>query len=118
MEAAGSSSPGPDPFGAEYVNVSKFSPDEESLQTERPESSDFDLHPEAAQGISSEVVEQDASGLRSGDQEGSAREEKRTLPENLAKGVVFLECESSAEGGSCDVYLVGTAHVSQVLCSL
>lgn len=41
-------------------------------------------------------------------------EPKRVLPEELAKGVVVLECESSAEGGSCDVYLVGTAHVSQV----
>lgn len=85
---------------------------------ERPEFSDFDILPEAVEGISSEVVEQDASGLRSGDQEGSATEEKRALPDNLAKGVVFLECESSAEGGSCDVYLVGTAHVSQVLCSV
>lgn len=118
MEPTGSPSPGPDPFGADYVHVSKFSPDEASLQTERPEPSDFDLHPEAAEWISSEVVEQDASDLRSGDQEGSAREEKRALPDNLAKGVVLLECESSAEGGSCDVYLVGTAHVSQVLCSL
>ncbi|XP_042384361.1 traB domain-containing protein-like [Zingiber officinale] len=116
MEAAGSASPGPDPFGADYVHVSKSSPDEASLQTERPESPDFDLFPEAAEGISSEVVEQDASGLQSGDQEGSATEEKRELPENLAKGVVFLECESSAEGGSCDVYLVGTAHVSQESC--
>ncbi|KAL0916909.1 hypothetical protein M5K25_014462 [Dendrobium thyrsiflorum] len=41
-------------------------------------------------------------------------EERRILPEDLAKGVVHLECESSTEGGRCDVYLVGTAHVSQI----
>lgn len=47
-------------------------------------------------------------------------EEVRELPEELAKGVVCLECETSAEaaaagvGGTCRVYVVGTAHVSQV----
>ncbi|KAH0458679.1 hypothetical protein IEQ34_011493 [Dendrobium chrysotoxum] len=44
-------------------------------------------------------------------------EERRVLPEDLAKGVVHLECESSTEGGRCDVYLVGTAHVSQESCA-
>ncbi|XP_038981846.1 traB domain-containing protein-like isoform X2 [Phoenix dactylifera] len=43
-------------------------------------------------------------------------ERKRVLPEELSKGVAILECESSAEGGTCDVYLVGTAHVSQESC--
>ncbi|XP_020577393.1 traB domain-containing protein [Phalaenopsis equestris] len=43
-------------------------------------------------------------------------EERRILPEELAKAVLHLECESSAEGGRCDVYLVGTAHVSQESC--
>ncbi|XP_073006138.1 uncharacterized protein [Typha latifolia] len=54
-----------------------------------------------------------------GDSEGSTElgaGRKRVVPEEIAKGVVFLECESSAEGGSCDVYLVGTAHVSQESC--
>lgn len=44
-------------------------------------------------------------------------EERRILLEDLAKGLVHLECESSAEGGRCDVYLVGTAHVSQESCT-
>ncbi|XP_043689970.1 traB domain-containing protein-like [Telopea speciosissima] len=43
-------------------------------------------------------------------------EGNKDLPDELAKNVVILECESSAEGGSCDVYLVGTAHVSQDSC--
>ncbi|TKW26502.1 hypothetical protein SEVIR_3G194600v4 [Setaria viridis] len=49
-------------------------------------------------------------------------EEVRELPEELAKGVVCLECVTSAEaaaagvGGTCRVYVVGTAHVSQESC--
>jgi len=38
-----------------------------------------------------------------------------TLPEELSRNVLVLTCESAAEGGVCDVYLVGTAHVSEVL---
>ncbi|XP_078436967.1 traB family protein isoform X2 [Wolffia australiana] len=45
-----------------------------------------------------------------------SEEPKKILPEELAKGVVVLECESTAGGGSCDVYLIGTAHVSQESC--
>ncbi|KAE9616820.1 hypothetical protein Lal_00034408 [Lupinus albus] len=36
-----------------------------------------------------------------------------TLPEELSRNVLVLSCESSAEGGVCDVYVVGTAHVSE-----
>lgn len=39
------------------------------------------------------------------------------LPEELSRNVVVLSCESAAEGGVCDVYLVGTAHVSEVISS-
>ncbi|GAU47993.1 hypothetical protein TSUD_272390 [Trifolium subterraneum] len=35
------------------------------------------------------------------------------LPVELSRNVVMLSCESSAVGGVCDVYLVGTAHVSE-----
>jgi hypothetical protein len=43
------------------------------------------------------------------------------LPEELARGVVCLECVTSPEAmeagedSTCRVYVVGTAHVSQVL---
>ena len=46
----------------------------------------------------------------------------RELPEELARGVVCLECVTSAEavaageGETCRVYVVGTAHVSQESC--
>ncbi|KAL2328329.1 hypothetical protein Fmac_021756 [Flemingia macrophylla] len=36
-----------------------------------------------------------------------------SLPEDLSRNVLVLSCESAAEGGVCDVYLVGTAHVSE-----
>lgn len=41
--------------------------------------------------------------------------ERRVLPEELWRNVVVLSCEN-VEGGTCDVYLVGTAHVSQESC--
>ncbi|KAJ4730001.1 TraB domain-containing protein [Melia azedarach] len=44
------------------------------------------------------------------------QETKKVLPEELSRSVIFLTCESSAEGGACDVYLVGTAHVSRESC--
>lgn len=41
-------------------------------------------------------------------------EQRKVLPVELSRSVVTLTCESATEGGVCDVYLVGTAHVSQV----
>lgn len=41
---------------------------------------------------------------------------ERSLPEAYSKGLVTLQCESTAPGGICDVYLVGTAHVSLESC--
>ncbi|GMP54196.1 hypothetical protein CsSME_00019434 [Camellia sinensis var. sinensis] len=46
---------------------------------------------------------------------GDGGDQRPVLPEELSRSVMTLSCESSAEGGICDVYLVGTAHVSQVL---
>ncbi|KAH9793068.1 trab domain-containing protein [Citrus sinensis] len=43
-------------------------------------------------------------------------ETKKVLPEELSSSVVILTCDSTAEGGTCDVYLVGTAHVSKESC--
>lgn len=48
------------------------------------------------------------------DGECSSETTKVELPEELAKSVVILTCESTGKGGSCDVYLIGTAHVSKV----
>ncbi|KAK8981733.1 hypothetical protein V6N11_028138 [Hibiscus sabdariffa] len=43
----------------------------------------------------------------------SSERRNADLPEELSKKVVHLSCESSAEGGKCDVYLVGTCHASK-----
>lgn len=40
---------------------------------------------------------------------------RKVLPEELSRSVVVLTCDSTAEGGVCDVHLVGTAHVSVVM---
>ncbi|WCJ18857.1 TraB family protein [Euphorbia peplus] len=40
----------------------------------------------------------------------------RNVVEKLSRDVVVLTCESTAEGGSCDVYLVGTFHDSEESC--
>ncbi|XP_051135503.1 uncharacterized protein LOC127254455, partial [Andrographis paniculata] len=42
--------------------------------------------------------------------------ERKVLPPELARSAVTLSCDSTAEGGVCDVYLVGTAHVSKESC--
>ncbi|CAI9099367.1 OLC1v1036174C1 [Oldenlandia corymbosa var. corymbosa] len=44
-------------------------------------------------------------------------EERKELPEELARRIVKLTCDTTAAGGGiCDVYLVGTAHVSTESC--
>ncbi|XP_047341387.1 traB domain-containing protein-like [Impatiens glandulifera] len=57
-------------------------------------------------GYASEGRYEDEDGLN----------QNRDLPEELLHNVVMLSCESSASGGICDVYLVGTAHVSKESC--
>ncbi|KFK31131.1 hypothetical protein AALP_AA6G071900 [Arabis alpina] len=52
----------------------------------------------------------------SGEAEFSEGLVKLELPEELAKSVMVLTCDSTDESGSCDVYLIGTAHVSQESC--
>lgn len=50
-----------------------------------------------------------------GSDDSSYAYERKVLPPELSKSVVSLTCESAAAGGVCDVYLVGTAHVSTVI---
>ncbi|VVA90065.1 unnamed protein product [Arabis nemorensis] len=55
-------------------------------------------------------------GVGADDGACSSATAKMELPEELAKSVVILTCESTGKGGSCDVYLIGTAHVSKESC--
>lgn len=47
--------------------------------------------------------------------EDSGEDRREAVPEEVWRSVVRLSCESTAEGGVCEVYLVGTSHVSQVV---
>jgi hypothetical protein len=75
------------------------------------------VYDDAAEFVDAVAAGEDggASGVAAG-----GEEEPRELPEELAKGVVCLECVTSPEaeaagmGRTCRVYIVGTAHVSQV----
>ncbi|KAK9051964.1 hypothetical protein SSX86_028592 [Deinandra increscens subsp. villosa] len=60
------------------------------------------------------VVADEESREANGNEYGG--EQRLVLPEELSRSVVRLSCESSVEGGNCDVYLVGTAHVSMESC--
>ncbi|KAK4420530.1 hypothetical protein Salat_2003400 [Sesamum alatum] len=48
--------------------------------------------------------------------EGNSFHERKVLPPEFSRSTVKLTCDSAAEGGECDVYLVGTAHVSTESC--
>lgn len=56
----------------------------------------------------------DADSVIMPEAEEGLAEQRRVLPEELSRSVMVLTCETTDEGGICDVYLVGTAHVSQV----
>ncbi|EEF46687.1 conserved hypothetical protein [Ricinus communis] len=69
------------------------------------------------EALSESIVDVDNELREENANTGSDSEpERKELPEELSRSVVKLTCESAAEGGLCDVYLVGTAHVSQESC--
>ncbi|KAL0702705.1 hypothetical protein Bca4012_058827 [Brassica carinata] len=84
-------------FSDSIVNVEK----EDAVEEEEEEHKNSDSVGDVAGG--------DGDGYGGGE----CSSEKVKLPEELAKGVVILTCESNGESGSCDVYLIGTAHVSK-----
>jgi len=55
-----------------------------------------------------------ADELREDDNKHDVASERKEPLHEFSRNVVVLTCESKAEGGQCVVYLVGTAHVSQV----
>nr|XP_016436452.1 PREDICTED: traB domain-containing protein-like [Nicotiana tabacum] len=65
------------------------------------------------------VEERGVDEVSSVNEEGEGQSqpyERKVLPEELSRNVMTLTCESSADGGICDVYVVGTAHVSAESC--
>ena len=65
--------------------------------------------------VSTDEAINDAVSSSRGTVEADSQHYPKVLPEELSRNTVVLTCESAAEGGFCDVYLVGTAHVSQVI---
>ncbi|XP_004151877.1 traB domain-containing protein [Cucumis sativus] len=63
-----------------------------------------------------EQINDEAASVISPEAEEGLAEQRRVLPEELSRSVLVLTCETTGEGGICDVYLVGTAHVSQESC--
>lgn len=96
-------SPGFDTAPEDFVHVGNSDPDPDTIHNPSTETFPEDFVPV-------DEREHDVASLNA-ESEGSDR--NRVLPEELSRSVVMLSCESSAEGGTCDVYLVGTAHVSQ-----
>jgi len=62
----------------------------------------------------SESIFDAADELREDDNKHDVASERKEPLHEFSRNVVVLTCESKAEDGKCVVYLVGTAHVSQV----
>ncbi|KAJ6377850.1 hypothetical protein OIU78_028138, partial [Salix suchowensis] len=77
---------------------------EEFVHIESPSSNDNHL---------SESIVDVANELSGDDNKNDVVNGRKELPEELSRSVMVLTCESKAEGGTCVVHLVGTAHVSQ-----
>ncbi|KAK3184341.1 hypothetical protein Dsin_031627 [Dipteronia sinensis] len=99
------------------VNGPKFP----EMDPNPPESGEDFVHienpnPDSVVALSESIISS-SGGDEARDQSDSVPDETtKVLPEELSRGVVVLTCESSAEGGTCEVHLVGTAHVSQESC--
>ncbi|EHA8589473.1 hypothetical protein COCNU_scaffold010088G000070 [Cocos nucifera] len=129
MDRAGESSSGSDSSAAaaaaeDYVHVSSADPPVAVAAAEQPalnpnSNPNICADPELPEAPAWSSIEEKACASVAADDEvlgglggpdvapvGGAEERKRVLSEELSKGVVILECESSAEGGTCDVYLV------------
>ncbi|XP_009133158.1 traB domain-containing protein [Brassica rapa] len=75
-----------------------------------------DEHSDSGSLITCVVSVVDASGDDDDDGDCAVETTKLELPDEYAKRVMVLTCSSTADGGSCDVYLIGTAHVSEESC--
>ncbi|XP_050205906.1 uncharacterized protein LOC126655696 [Mercurialis annua] len=102
-----------------YPNPPESSGNEDFIHIENPNSGAEAALCESIVDVANEltdetVITNDVVSRREGsDNEQPQRDE---FPEDLFRSVVNLTCESTAEGGLCNVYLVGTAHVSQESC--
>lgn len=102
----------------DFVTVENL-PDEGSPRAEPSNPNPNFVPVEGDERLDDVVVGSESSTREGGDRNSgmeSEDSERRELPEELARSLVVLSCENT-EGGTCDVYLVGTAHVSQESCT-
>ncbi|KAL0844171.1 hypothetical protein Bca101_017417 [Brassica carinata] len=71
---------------------------------------------EEAYSDSGSVITGVISIVDASDDDCAVETTKLVLPEEYEKNVMVLTCDSTVAGGSCDVYLIGTAHVSEESC--
>ncbi|CAH2059800.1 unnamed protein product [Thlaspi arvense] len=111
-------------FGEEFVHVDDPQPpgdislSDSIVNVEEEEHSDSGSVITGVDSIgeSGDIGDDDICVRAEDDGERSVETAKLELPEEFAKSVTVLTCDSKEEGGSCDVYLIGTAHVSQESC--
>lgn len=114
------------PSGEDFVHIDNPNPNgvdalSDSIVNVGKEEEEEEEEEAAAAAAAEEIRDEDNYDRNDGDVSRSERSdssERRNveLPEEIARSVMVLSCESSAEGGNCDVYLVGTAHVSLESC--
>ncbi|KAK9284536.1 hypothetical protein L1049_023711 [Liquidambar formosana] len=86
--------------------------DPPGLTAKEPDGPSHSPESDAAEGKGFVIVD-NPNPNGSANSEGDGKDQRKVLPEQLSRSVMVLSCESKAEGGSCDVYLVGTNHVSE-----
>ncbi|CAH2038864.1 unnamed protein product [Thlaspi arvense] len=104
------------PTGGMSLSDSIVNVEKEDLLDEAEAEEDYKDSDSVVSGGASAGGDGDGIGAETDDGECSSETKKVELPEELTKSVVILTCESTVEGGSCDVYLIGTAHVSKLNC--
>ncbi|XP_022726132.1 traB domain-containing protein-like [Durio zibethinus] len=102
------------PSGEDFVHIENPNPNvvealSDSIVKVEEEEDEEDMQNEDCDDNSDDDVSRN-------ERSDSSERRKVELPEELSRSVMVLTCESSAEGGICEVYLVGTAHVSQESC--
>lgn len=107
------------PSGEDFVHIDNPNPNFVDALSDSIVNVEKEEEEEEASAVAAaeEIRDEDNYDRNDGDvsrNERSDSSERRNveLPEEIARSVMVLSCDSSAEGGNCDVYLVGTAHVS------
>ncbi|GLT25921.1 hypothetical protein SLA2020_010190 [Shorea laevis] len=92
------------------------SPGEDFVHIESPDPNGVDSLSESIVEVEDELLSDGSDDVETGEVSDFSERRKLELPEELSRSAMVLSCQSTAEGGTCDVYLVGTAHVSKESC--